>query len=303
MKYLFTLVFCLTSLLALSQGAGIRIVDSIPTDTPVINNYQALKVFNSADHHFYSWEDSTWIREGSLQDSITVKTIEDSLDYDRIILEPGQRLALADTSGYESFLLYPDGKIVFGNNVATPTYFFEVYSQSYYDDLLNLNDNWLISGGSNFQVKPWSSNAVGNFVVQNTSNQTLFGVDIDGDISLNANTNADGGVSFRNYVTYFPQSRTISAGTGLNFINDALIKVTGSGGAVDITADPQIVAGQNGQILVIVGDSDTNTVTFDDGTGLALDGGVSAVLGNNDVLQVAYDSGDAVWYEISRTNN
>lgn len=388
MKYLFTLVFCLTSMLALSQGAGIRIVDSIPVDTPVINNYQALKVFNTADHQFYSWQDSAWTREGSEQDSLKVGFIEDSLDYDRIILEPGQRLALADTSGYESFLLYPDGKIVFGNNVVTPTYFFEVYSQAYYNDLINFNDNWFISGGADFQVKPWSSDAVGSFVIEDRSNTERFQLDIDGDLTIRDTTNtitaqflaqngllidypayiefdyedsgtriergaafgdidislgagpgdlrvfetdddlrfailsqgaltlldtsgtaaltvgATGTVTTVAGTVYDPSATAnIVAGTGLTsaMIAYTIVAVAGSGGPVDISADPQIANGTDGQIIYIRGTSDTNTVTFDDGTGLQLDGGASAVLGVNDVLTLAYLGSD--WIEISRTNN
>lgn len=49
--------------------------------------------------------------------------------------------------------------------------------------------------------------------------------------------------------------------------------VEGSGGAIDITANPQITAGTfSGQLLVLVGRSDTNTVKLEHGTGLALNG-------------------------------
>ena len=82
-----------------------------------------------------------------------------------------------------------------------------------------------------------------------------------------------------------------------------LIRVQGSGGAVDITANPQITDGIDGQIILLQGDSDTNTVKFDDGTGLQLAGAVSFTMGKGDILQLVYDSGDDLWIEITRSDN
>lgn len=110
--------------------------------------------------------------------------------------------------------------------------------------------------------------------------------------------------SINTIMRYEPSSTdNIVAGTGLDPY-ETLMRVQGSGGAVNITAVPQITDGySNGQMLIIEGLSDTNTVTFDDGDGLQLAGGTSAVLGQGDILQLIYNSGRDVWIEISRSDN
>lgn len=75
------------------------------------------------------------------------------------------------------------------------------------------------------------------------------------------------------------------------------IYVQGSGGAVDITAIPQIQAGTiDGQEMLVCGRSDTNTVQLDNGTGLVLNGG--ALLGVDDCISLSWDTVN--WVEISR---
>lgn len=112
----------------------------------------------------------------------------------------------------------------------------------------------------------------------------------------------------RNGGTIYTPSATLDivAATGLTAATHLIytnVRIAGSGGAVNITANPQIAAGRDGQEITIQGDSDTNTVTFDDATGLALADAASFVMGKGDILRLTYDSGDTLWYEISRSNN
>lgn len=95
---------------------------------------------------------------------------------------------------------------------------------------------------------------------------------------------------------------TAAGGLAANQL-DAHVRVQGNGGAIDITANPQIADGTDGQRLLIQGDNDTNTLKLDDGTGLALSGGVSFTLGKGDMIQLVYDSGDDLWYETNRSDN
>lgn len=94
---------------------------------------------------------------------------------------------------------------------------------------------------------------------------------------------------------------SIVAGTGIAFTGtfaENIWFIQGSGGAVNITANPQIVAGTNvGQRLTLIGRSDTNTVQFDDGTGLSING--SCILGEDQVLKLMWDGTN--WIEIGRT--
>lgn len=76
----------------------------------------------------------------------------------------------------------------------------------------------------------------------------------------------------------------------------------GCNSAIDITANPQIENGYNGQLLTIIGKHDTNTLKLDDGDGLVLAGGASFTLGEGDVIVLMYLTGTG-WVEVSRSNN
>lgn len=83
--------------------------------------------------------------------------------------------------------------------------------------------------------------------------------------------------------------------SGTNYSNTNFI--TGSGGAVTVTANPQITAATSvGQMLHLIGQSNSNTVTFSDGTGLSLNG--TWVAGLQSVLNLEWDG--TVWVETSR---
>lgn len=89
----------------------------------------------------------------------------------------------------------------------------------------------------------------------------------------------------------------ITAAGGITVTNKT-IRVVGDGGAIDITANPQIVAGDyDGQIVIIQGTHDTNTVKIDDGTGVGLCNGTSMTLGVNDNLSLIYNTSASEWQE------
>jgi len=92
----------------------------------------------------------------------------------------------------------------------------------------------------------------------------------------------------------------IVAGTGVTVAGVAReIKfITGSGGAVDVTANPQVAAGTTGQELILIGRSDVNTVTLENGTGLALNG--TCVLSEGSTLHLVYDGTN--WAEVTRND-
>jgi hypothetical protein len=77
------------------------------------------------------------------------------------------------------------------------------------------------------------------------------------------------------------------------------IYVEGSGGAVNVTANPQIEAGTiDGQLMVICGRSQDNTVQLNHGNGLYLNGNI--VLGENECITLSWDTSE--WVELSRNN-
>jgi hypothetical protein len=93
----------------------------------------------------------------------------------------------------------------------------------------------------------------------------------------------------------------LSAGNGYQ-ITAAMLSPTiiaNIGTPIDITANPQIAAGNDGQKITIVGWG--YALTLDDGTGLDLAG--QCILGDDDTITLVYVSSAALWIEISRSNN
>lgn len=66
--------------------------------------------------------------------------------------------------------------------------------------------------------------------------------------------------------------------------------VVSDGGAIDISASPQIVAGLQGDLLTLNGTSDTNTITFDDNGTLALWNDYPMILTDGDTITFVYNA-------------
>lgn len=94
-----------------------------------------------------------------------------------------------------------------------------------------------------------------------------------------------------------------TGGLGTSIASDNLARIIyyNGGAAVDLSDNPQIAAGRNGQIITIIGSSDTNTLTLDDGTGLFLS--AQFVMGAGDSITLVYSTGLGGWVETSRSNN
>jgi hypothetical protein len=98
-----------------------------------------------------------------------------------------------------------------------------------------------------------------------------------------------------------PATQSITAVGGIN-PSSSYLRISGSGGAVNITANPQIAAGAcDGQVLVLEGDDDTNTVQLNDGNGVHLHS-ANVVFGDHDTVTLLWDSGGSEWTEKSRNN-
>jgi hypothetical protein len=96
----------------------------------------------------------------------------------------------------------------------------------------------------------------------------------------------------------------IVAGTGVAFTGGGRLQVwfiQGSGGAVDISANPQIAAGTEvGQILVLIGTSDTNTVKLEHGTGIQQNG--ECFLGAGSSIGYIWTGATGTWVELFRNS-
>ncbi len=82
-----------------------------------------------------------------------------------------------------------------------------------------------------------------------------------------------------------------------------LMRVQSDGGAVNITANPQIAAMPDGTMLILEGISDANTIEYGDGDGLQLAGGAAFVQARGDIIAFSYNSGRSLWIERYRSNN
>lgn len=93
---------------------------------------------------------------------------------------------------------------------------------------------------------------------------------------------------------------SIVAGTGIAFTGSSTINVwfiSGSGGAVTVSANPQIAVGSVvGQELKLISRSATNTVTLSDATGLSLNGPWTGALDGS--LSLVWDGTN--WLEVAR---
>lgn len=203
---------------------------------------------------------------------------------------------VTDTSNYIRFAVSKGGLIVAGRQNDT-----------------TVNCDALAMIGSQNAAKGINSMAIGLRVKTSGDSSIVIGI---GTPSVNTTPNSvwiGQGASNIKFTTKMaiggpvvmtPTSTTsIVASTGITSaqITSQVLRVQGSGGAVDITANPQIAAGTDGQILEIHGESNTNTVKLDTGTGVLLAGGVSFTMGLGDILVLRYIG--TTWREISRANN
>lgn len=113
---------------------------------------------------------------------------------------------------------------------------------------------------------------------------------------------AAAGAAYVIYGTY-AAPEAIVAGTGISASADQrqLRYIEGSGGAVDVSVNPQIAAGTiDGQEMRLTGTDDTNTVLLEHGNGLILNGSWIGRAGS--VLDLFWSAGAAAWIETGRNS-
>ena len=123
----------------------------------------------------------------------------------------------------------------------------------------------------------------------------------EGDVSGEPRSNSDfstSGTANILAVNQIPTTYVTAAGISPDF-NHAGMYVTGSNASVDITADPQVVRGTEGQVLTLVGVG--YPITFDNGTGLNLMGSAQFIMGSGGILGLIYTTGGSVWNETFRS--
>ena len=127
------------------------------------------------------------------------------------------------------------------------------------------------------------------------SDKSLGGADIStGDVRVNSDTTSVPSVSAQ-------QIQYITAGGGIVMSNQPWIMVSGSNSAIDISANPQVQLGNQGQVIAIqcVG----SNVTLDNGDGLSLMAGRSFVMISGSIINLVCNRTDNLWVETSRVKN
>ena len=108
-------------------------------------------------------------------------------------------------------------------------------------------------------------------------------------------------------MVYTPSTNlSLNAGSTLTITN-TIMRVQGSFGPVTLGL-PSLSAGNDGQLIIIQGTNDANTVSFVDdgstpGTLMELNDDSAMVLGNGDTITLVYSASDSRWYEVSRSDN
>jgi hypothetical protein len=103
-------------------------------------------------------------------------------------------------------------------------------------------------------------------------------------------------------MTFVP-STTVSVAAGVSIpVTNSIVKIVGNSGPVNLSNGHQLTTGADGQIIILRGTNNTNTVTLEEANGLALTDGLSFILGNKDTMSLMYDASDDQWIEISRSD-
>ena len=76
------------------------------------------------------------------------------------------------------------------------------------------------------------------------------------------------------------------------------VRIAGSGGTVDLTSNPQMTAGREGQIQTL--ECVSNNVILDNATGLNMASSASYNMGSGAIITFVYTTGGTVWNEIWR---
>jgi hypothetical protein len=177
---------------------------------------------------------------------------------------------------------------------------------------LDVNGQQITSaGGANIVVQ---ANGTGTLVINEAGNASdtriegdslanLFFVDASADnIGINY-ANPGARLTVNGTTALVPSSTTNIVGAAGLTVTNGIMRIQGNGGAVTVSANPQIADGVDGQVVVIKASNNTNTVKFNSGSGLRLQGNLPFTMGLGDMLTLMYDAGEDLWIEVSRADN
>jgi hypothetical protein len=129
---------------------------------------------------------------------------------------------------------------------------------------------------------------------------------IDGGLQVNSNVVVNGSLISTNLVqvkriSISRNDQLLSAGATLQPVS-SYIRVRGDSEPVSL-GNPQIAAGNPGQLLTLQGVANLLKVTLVNGNGLRTKLEMPFSLGEYDTIQFIYDDSSGNWIEINRSNN
>lgn len=155
-----------------------------------------------------------------------------------------------------------------------------------------LTDLNVFASDAAFETDKGSPGAAGDLYYNSTTNNMRYFRTGDGWVNVDA-VKVVGTTGSPTLIT------AVGGISGPSDAQHAILHVAGNGGAIDITANPQISAGVfTGQKITIVGHHDTNTVKLEHGTGLVMNG--SCFLANGSVIMFLWDG--TSWVEMARND-
>ncbi|MCE2928306.1 MAG: hypothetical protein LW817_01590, partial [Candidatus Caenarcaniphilales bacterium] len=81
------------------------------------------------------------------------------------------------------------------------------------------------------------------------------------------------------------------------------IRVQGSGAPVQLSSSPQISTGADGQLMVLKGSHNTNTLNLISKNGVTLNESTEFKMGQKDLIFLFFDADDNEWIEMGRSDN
>lgn len=265
-----------------SSGATLKIVDS---------NQAVSNVLQSDANGVASWV-------ASLADAASLL----SVDYKNRVLVSSSAQTIVD---YDNAVLNDTA-----GNLAIQVNQRKLYANDGSTDLLDFDDPSLIkanvkisfvAGGTTSLVGPSSGGAAFELPAADGTNGQFLKTDGSGVLSF-----ATPGAPSLNGGSGSPQSVDPTPGVQLSnqsYVNKAW--VVGNAGPVVVTNTPNVTPGNNdGEELIIIGTSDTNTVKLQDqgnlpGSGLSINGDVTLL--KDESITLHWDNAQTLWVEDSRS--
>jgi len=189
---------------------------------------------------------------------------------------------------------------------------------------INVNDtgyNFIIDSDSPVNIraydntmKLWTTRSTtgAGYDVELEASDGFDGVQNGGNIILDpgepSTTGRDGYVKLYDRIATERGGPAEITAVGTTIVCDAAFCEVSADAAYVMTSTPTLAAGADGEILIIVGVNDTNTITLQDisnlgGSGLILAGNADMVLGSGDSLILLYSTRSSHWLELSRSDN